>query len=223
VAGVATGLVILAGGAAALLTFSPDPVARTVADDCGLVACGAHLPSSATGLSVRSTPQASHSGRPGHRPAPSPSATTSTGAPTTGPTPDPSRPGRSPTPGGPSPSPSATSPGPQLTVSYALNRLDTAHPGFKAQLTIVNNGPKTVAGWTLDLSLPSDVVTWVGYPGATGLPFTFWQFSGGTLTLHAVSSGEALRPGSTEVVPFDANGTATVPASCTFNGSACIP
>jgi hypothetical protein len=80
-----------------------------------------------------------------------------------------------------------------------------------------------VAGWTVHLSLPSDVVTVVGYPGDPGLPFAFWQFSGSTLTLHAVSSGEALHPGGTEVVPIDANGTTTTPQSCTFNSSGCIP
>jgi hypothetical protein len=39
-AGIAAGIAILAGGGTALLTLSPDPVARTVADDCGLIACG---------------------------------------------------------------------------------------------------------------------------------------------------------------------------------------
>jgi hypothetical protein len=107
-------------------------------------------------------------------------------------------------------------------VTFSVDTLSTAHPGFHAHLTIVNNGARRVADWTLHLALSGDTVTWVGYPG-TGLPFAFWQFSGGTLTLNAVSSGESLRPGSTAVVPILANGSTTLPRGCTFNGSVCQP
>jgi hypothetical protein len=72
------------------------------------------------------------------------------------------------------------------------------------------------------VSLPGDQIDWVGYPGAWE-PFSSWQFSGGTLTLNAVSGGETLAPGATEIVPITARGATTAPANCAFNGSACQP
>ena len=217
-AGVAVGLAIIGGGATALLTLSADPAARTVAEDCGLVACGAHLPSSANGAGVRSTPQASRTGQPGHRPAsPTPTAGQPTATPTQsrGPSPHPSPSSPTPPPA-PSPSPSL----PRVTVTFGVDSVTTGHPGFHGHLTIANNGTTKITNWTLDLSLSGDTVTWAGYPGS-GLPFTFWQFSGDTLTLNAVSSGESLRPGSSQTVPITVTGSTTAPGSCTFNGSAC--
>ena len=79
-----------------------------------------------------------------------------------------------------------------------------------------------MAGWTVQVSLPGDQVDWVGYPGGWD-PFADWQFSGGTLVLNAVSDGETLAPGATEVVPISAQGGNTVPGGCQFNGAACQP
>jgi hypothetical protein len=107
-------------------------------------------------------------------------------------------------------------------VTFGVDTLSKGHPGFHGHLTIVNNGTTAIADWTVNLSLSGDNVTWAGYPG-TGLPFAFWQFSGGTLTLNALSSGESIPPGSTAVVPIVANGSTTTPGSCTFNGSVCQP
>ena len=92
--------------------------------------------------------------------------------------------------------------------------------GFRAHLTIVNNGHQAIAGWTIELSLPGDKVSWVGYPDAPQ-PFASWQFRGHFLVLHAVSGGETLPPGGTKTVPIVAGGHHRAPAGCTFNGSSC--
>ena len=60
----------------------------------------------------------------------------------------------------------------------------------------------------------------MGYPGAPQ-PFAIWQLSGSLLVLHAVSGGETLSPGGTEIVPIFANGPSTAPSGCTFNGASC--
>ena len=57
-AAITAGVALLAGSGAALLTISRAPATRPLADDCGLIACGANLPRSVTGQAVRSTAQA---------------------------------------------------------------------------------------------------------------------------------------------------------------------
>ena len=109
-----------------------------------------------------------------------------------------------------------------MSVTYTVDGTDPWHRDFRAHLTIVNHGAAPVAGWTVQVSLPGDQVDWVGYPGAWD-PFANWQFSGGTLVLNAVSGGETLAPGATEVVPISAQGGNTVPWGCRFNGAACEP
>ncbi|HET7245101.1 MAG TPA: cellulose binding domain-containing protein, partial [Streptosporangiaceae bacterium] len=217
VAGAVAVLALLAGGAMTLLTIS-GPRARPLAADCGLVTCGASLPPVVTGPAVPST--ATHSIATAHRRhraarrrelAPAvhsrlrPSAL-------------PGRPAhrRRPRASHPGPVPAA------VTVTYTLDGTDPWRGDFRAHLTIVNHGATPVAGWTVQVSLPGDQVDWVGYPGAWN-PFANWQFSGGTLDLNAVSGGETLAPGATEIVPISAQGGNTVPGGCQFNGAACQP
>jgi hypothetical protein len=50
-----------------------------------------------------------------------------------------------------------------------------------------------------------------------------WQFGGGTLVLDAVSDGETIAPGATEIVPIAGQGNATAAGSCTFDGAPCQP
>jgi hypothetical protein len=108
-----------------------------------------------------------------------------------------------------------------VTVTYTLDGGgDQWHHGFRAHLAIVSNGRRAITGWTIELSLPGDQVSWVGYPGAPQ-PFAIWQLSGSLLVLHAVSGGETLSPGGTEIVPIFANGPSTAPSGCTFNGASC--
>jgi hypothetical protein len=109
-----------------------------------------------------------------------------------------------------------------VSVSYSVDGTDTWNQGFRAHLTIVNNGSTPVAGWAVQLSLPGDQVDWVGYPGAWQ-PFSNWQYGGGTLVLNAVSGGETIAPGATEIVPIAGQGSTTAPAGCTFDGAPCQP
>ena len=216
VAGAAAVLALLAGGAMTLLTVSRGPQARPLAADCGLVTCGASLPPVVTGriapsTAARSIARAHRRHRAAHRVL-APAAHSRPPAP-------PGRPARRrhtrpPRPGGPAPA--------TVTVTYTLDGTDPWHQAFRAHLTIVNHGATPVAGWTVQVSLPGDQVDWVGYPGAWD-SFANWQFSGGTLALTAVSGGETLAPGATEIVPISAQGGTTVPGGCQFNGAACQP
>jgi Cellulose binding domain len=217
VAGTAAVLALLAGGGMTLVTVSRGPQARPLAADCGLVTCGASLPPVVTGAAVPST--TTHGSAPAHRShraaqsrvlAPAvhsrlrPSALPGRPAHRRHPRP----------PGGPTPG--------AVSVTYTVDGTDPWHHDFRAHLTIVNHAAAPVAGWTVQVSLPGDQVDWVGYPGGWD-PFADWQFSGGTLVLNAVSGGETLVPGATEVVPISARGGHTVPGDCQFNGAACRP
>ena len=216
-AGVVAGVALLAGTGAALLTVSPAPATHALAAGCGLVTCGARLPASVTGRAVRNTvPPAPHpAGTRRLRPPLSAArAHTRTPKPVSAPQPPPGP--------APAPSPRRQPAGPRVSVTYTLDGDGQWGQGFQAHLTIVNSGHRTIAGWTVQLTLPGDHVSWVGYPGAW-LPFATWQFSGTTLTLHADSGGEALAPGGTEIVPIFGHGDTTAPGGCTFNGSGCQP
>jgi Cellulose binding domain len=218
-AAITAGVALLAGSGAALLTISRAPAIRPLADDCGLVACGASLPRSVTGQAVRSTAQAARPSTAAHRPTQVAVAHAHSRGPRPTPTPRPPNPTASPPL--PTPSPPQQPPGPpRVTVSYTLDDGGRGHRGFHAHLTIVNNGRRAIAGWTLQLTLPGDQVNWVGYPGAWG-PFAAWQFSGATLTLHAASGGETLPPGGTEIVPLLGGGDGTAPSGCSFNDNGC--
>ena len=219
VAGAAAVLALLAGGGMTLLTVSRGPQARPMAADCGLVTCGASLPPVVTGAAAPST--AAHSITRVHRRhhaarsrvlAPAVHSRLRPSA-LPGP-PAHRRHQRPPRPGRPAPG--------AVSVTYTVDGTDPWHHDFRAHLTIVNHGAAPVAGWTAQVSMPGDQVDWVGYPGAWD-PFANWQFSGDTLALNAVSGGETLAPGGTEIVPISAQGSNTVPGGCVFNGSACQP
>lgn len=214
-AGVVAGVALLAGTGAALLTVSPAPATHALAAGCGLVTCGARLPASVTGRAVRSTvPPAPHP--PGaHRLPPMSAARAHTRTPKPVSAPQPSSPA-------PAPRPTRQPAGTRVSVTYTLDGDGQWDHGFRAHLTIVNSGHRAIAGWTIQLTLPGDHVSWVGYPGAW-LPFATWQSRGTTLTLHADSGGETLSPGGTEVVPIFGRGHTTAPGGCTFNGSGCQP
>lgn len=219
VAGAAAVLALLAGGAMTLLTISRGPQARPLAAGCGLVTCGASLPPVITGPSgpataVRSMTPAPRHHRTAHRRVLAPTVHSLAGPP--------AAPGRPPRrrhlrhPHGGQPAPAA------VTVSYTMDGADPWHQDFHAHLTIVNHGAAPVAGWNVQVTLPGDQVDWVGYPGAWD-PFANWQFNGGTLALNAVSGGETIPPGGTEIVPISVQGSNTTPGGCEFNGAVCQP
>jgi hypothetical protein len=204
---------LLAGGAMTLFTVSGGTHARPPAADCGLVTCGARLP---TAVSTSTPSMAVRSTTPAHRRDPAADARVL--APKVHSRPasqaPPARPPHRWHPRPPHPGP------PGVTVTYTLDRTSPWQQSFNAHLTIVNHGAAPVAGWTIQVSLPGDLVDWVGSPGGWG-PFANWQFNAGTLALNAVSGGETIAPGGTEIVPITAQGANTAPSGCTFNGAAC--
>jgi hypothetical protein len=219
VTGAAAVLALLAGGGMTLLTISRGPQARPLAADCGLVTCGADLPPVVTGPAAPGT--ATHSVTKAHRRhrAARPRVLAPAAHSRLRPSALPGRPPHRRHPG--PPRPGGPAPG-AVSVTYTLDGSDPWHRDFHAHLTIVNHGATPVAGWTVQVSLPGDQVDWVGYPGAWN-PFANWQFSGGTLALDAVSGGETVAPGATEIVPISAQGSTTVPGDCRFDGAACQP
>jgi hypothetical protein len=207
---------LLAGVGMTLLTLAHRPRVRPLAADCGLVTCGASLPPAITGggvpnTAVRSTAPARHRRHRAH-----PRVLAPTVHAKVSPVPAPRPRHRRHRAAGTPPATAAVS------VSYSVDGTDTWNQGFRAHLTIVNNGSTPVAGWAVQLSLPGDQVDWVGYPGAWQ-PFSNWQYGGGTLVLNAVSGGETIAPGATEIVPIAGQGSTTAPAGCTFDGAPCQP
>lgn len=208
---------LLAGGAMTLLTVSGGAHARPLASDCGLVTCGARLPGAVTSTSAPGT--AVRSTAPAHRRDPAVDARVLTPKVHSRPVAQ-APPARAPHRWHPRP-PHPGPPGPPgVTVTYTLDGTNPWQQNFNAHLTIVNHSAAPVAGWTIQVSLPGDQVDWVGSPGGWD-PFANWQFNGGTLALNAVSGGETIAPGGTEIVPITAQGSDTAPSGCMFNGAAC--
>jgi hypothetical protein len=209
---------LLAGGGMTLLTISRGPQARPLAAGCGVVTCRASLPHviaspSGPATAVRSMTPAPRRHRRTHQRVLAPTVHSLAGTPAAPGGPPRSHP-RHPHGGQPAP--------PAVTVSYTVDGTDPWHQDFRAHLTIVNHGAAPVAGWNVQVALPGDQVDWVGYPGAWD-PFANWQFNGGTLALDAVSGGETIPPGGTEIVPISVQGSNTTPGGCDFNGAACQP
>ena len=197
----AVALAVITGGVTALV-WRPGTPARQVAADCGLVNCGAALPSPVTIISTQSrvttAPKKAH--KKVHKPAvhtPAPSAS----------------PSQAPAPAPPPP--------PDVTVTFDPGG-DQHFGHFQAQLSIVNHGSSPVSGWTVQLTLPRAEVDFVGsQDGWSGTPFEHWQFSGDTLTLSADTRNETLAPGAREDVTIHGRGHTTFLTGCTFNGTAC--
>jgi hypothetical protein len=219
VAGAAAVVALLAGGGMTLLTISSGPQARPLAAGCGVVTCRASLPPVVTSPSGPATAARRMTPAPRHHRTARRRVLAPTVHSLAGPPAAPGRPPgrghlRHPHRGQPAPA--------AVTVSYTVDGADPWHRDFRAHLTIVNHGAAPVAGWNAQVALPGDQVDWVGYPGAWD-PFANWQFNGGTLALNAVSGGETIPPGGTEIVPISVQGSNTTPGGCEFNGAACQP
>jgi cellulase/cellobiase CelA1 len=98
-----------------------------------------------------------------------------------------------------------------VSVSYSLQSSDGDH--FEGEFTIVNNGSSAVSGWQLAVTFPGDQVDWVWEAS--------WHMSGDTLIMSPSGDQVTIGPGASLTEHVAAQGSATSPASCTFNGSAC--
>ncbi len=215
--GATAALALLAGGVLTLLPHHRRAV-TTLADDCGLINCGAALPGA---MVTSSPPDQVSTARPHHRtgtPASrSPSGSKSHRAtPTARPTPTPAKP--SPTPKPP--------PVPDVGVTYTVDSQHNfwGNNHFHGHLTIVNHSSRSVSGWAIQLTLPGDRIRWVSYrQGWSQVPFSNWGFSGSTLTMTAASGAETLAPGASQTVYIEGDGSADSPTGCSFNGATCHP
>lgn len=208
--GTGVGALAIGGVILGLSAQSPKPPASA----CGARAChrgvartiGSPRPPSAGThrASARSHPGRSHRAA---RHSPPPTLTSS-------PTPQPTTttPSQTPTP---SPTPTSTqsrSPAKSpVDVSYSV--VSQWGNGFQGRFTIVNNGTKTINGWEIAAVLPHDDVQAVWYGT--------YHTNGDTLYVDPSWFQQTITPGATLTENFDATGTTTTPASCTFNGSPC--
>jgi hypothetical protein len=197
-------IALIVGGAALLIEASSAP-SQPAASGCGLINCGASVPS--PGISTQS-----HISK-AHAPVSHPPAIPRQSA--------------SPTPGTPSQAPVTTPapappPAPNVSVSLTANRDRRDFDHFQDQLTLVNNGGSPVSGWTLQLALPGDGIDSVETQfGRDGSQFDHWQFREDTLTISADTDSETLRPGDQLNVTISGRGNTASPTGCTFNGAAC--
>jgi Cellulose binding domain len=197
----------LAAGGLALLAGGNGAPKHQLASDCGLINCGASLPSPAVTVSTQSRVSKAHTGVSHAPAAPKQSAPPS-------PVPLPSQ---APTSAPPAP-PSAAN----VAVSFMPDRDRHDFSHFQDQMTLVNQGGSPVSGWTVQLTLPGDGVDSVENQGGwDGVPFEHWQFSGDTLTISADTDSETLGPGAPLNLSIHGWGDATSPTGCTFNGAAC--
>jgi hypothetical protein len=215
----------LTGGGAALLLAGHGAPKRQLASGCGLINCGASLPSPGVTASTQSQTGKAHASS-SHAPAgpkqptpPSPSLMPSQ-VPTSGaPAPTPGAP--APTSAAPVPTPAAPAPT-NVTVSFTPDQDRHNFGHFQDQMTLMNQGGSPVSGWTVQLTLPGDGVDSVDSQGGwDGGPFEHWQFSGDTLTISADTDSETLGPGAPLNLSIQGRGDPTSPTGCTFNGAAC--
>ena len=197
----------LAAGGLALLVGGNGAPKHQLASDCGLINCGASLPSPAVTVSTQSRVTKAHT-RVSHAPAaPKQSAPPS-------PIPLPSQ--------APTSAPPAPTAATNVTVSFMPDRDRHGFDHFQDQMTLMNQGGSPVSGWTVQLTLPGDGVDSVESQGGwDGVPFEHWQFSGDTLTISADTDSETLGPGAPLNLSIHGQGDATPPTGCTFNGADC--
>jgi hypothetical protein len=206
----AAAVLAMGGTGAALALRTPTGNAHIHADGyCGLVSCAAlhsagHSGSHSRAVALGVPPTQRPGATPPTSATPVPSASSPTPAPTAvpaGPTPQPA-----------TPAPSATPAGAAVTISYSTpQRWDG---GFQGEVLITNHGSSAVTGWQIVITLSGDQVDAVWNAD--------WQHgSGGSVIMTAASHDQVIEPGASQSVNFVAQGGATNPTSCTFDGSAC--
>lgn len=114
----------------------------------------------------------------------------------------------------PAPPPRATHSVPPVRVDIAYTIGKRWDGGFQGELTIFNHTSAAISGWKIAITLPGDRVTSVW--NAEG------QMSGDLLLLEPTSWDPPIQPGQRASIFFVAQGPTATPASCTFNGAACM-
>lgn len=198
--GTSAGAAAVFGG---VITLLAGHSIRPQADNCGLIACTASVPTS-PGALPRPKPRATRSHLqvlPAKRrvpPSPSPSGSPTSPHPT---------PTTAPAPPHPSPSPSP----PKVTVGYSL--IQQWDGGFEGKFTIVNHGSTSLSGWVLAVTFSRDHIDSVWDASS--------KTAGHRLTLTPASYQPSIPPGGSQSAFFTANGMQLTPTGCAFNGKAC--
>jgi hypothetical protein len=232
-AGVAAGVVVLAGGVLAFMPHQPSRAPHIVADDCGLVHCSASLPavtssSPAPGGTAGPGSSTAPAAKTGARPSAAASRSRSPGtvpAPTHGQTPavtvPPTPPAPAPPPPPPPPPPSP--PGPPVTVGYTVIQDQRGFWGstILGRFIVVNHTAAAITSWTLQAGLPGDEVRWVSTSG-NGWPwYPDWFPIRDGVTIGGPRGNETIPAHGTLVLYLSARGWTASLASCTFNGASC--
>jgi cellulase/cellobiase CelA1 len=113
--------------------------------------------------------------------------------------------------------PVTTPPQPSTNCTVTYRIVDQWGSGFKAELTITNNGTTTINGWTLAFAFAN------GQSGVAGWGAT-WSQTGANVTATNLSWNSTIAPSATlSGLGFTANRNATnnPPTAFTLNGAAC--
>ncbi len=190
--GLGAGFMVLASG---VLLILPKSTPRAMATNCGLVPCAAPMqPPALPNLAPVVSPSATPSVPPTAVPSPAPSMAL------------------------PAAAPSATAPvvpqiPPSVTIAYTLVvRWDGALVG---EFTVTNTGRTAITGWDLSAAFPGDQLqfTWGPIEPAPGSD---------VVVMASQPNWPTIAPGTSQSGYFLAQGNTIIPASCTFNGVACL-
>jgi hypothetical protein len=98
-----------------------------------------------------------------------------------------------------------------VTVSFRAT--STWSDGFEGSVTIVNVGGRAINGWTFAFRIPNARVR------------SIWDVQvvrpGSTVVVRNPSQSPTIGPGETVRIGFTAQGAASSPSACTFNGTRC--
>jgi cellulose binding protein with CBM2 domain len=210
----AAAAVVLLGGAGTVMTMhkpghQAGPRRHAQISYCGLVACSAVPAGPAAASAPGRLPRiaAPHRAHAHLARAPKPSSLAPPHSAPPVPVTRPAPPARR----KPAPAPASASAAP-VTVTYSVPQ--HSDRGFQGEFTIANHGRSPLVGWRITVSLPGDRL--VAVRNAIVL-----MGRENSVILVADLFDRVIMPGDSLSVSFSARGTATSPASCTFDGSAC--
>lgn len=110
----------------------------------------------------------------------------------------------------------ARQPGAASPVRVAQRTSRDGHGGFRAVMTLTNDGPHTVRGWRLTFTYPDGSVRAAAADDGVRM-----LRAGASPVLSGVSGGRTIAPGETIRVRLTGDGVPTGPYGCRLNGAAC--
>jgi hypothetical protein len=98
-------------------------------------------------------------------------------------------------------------------VTIAFRATSRSATGFRATVTIANHGTQPINGWTLRFQIPNAQVI--------GASNSVLVQPGTVATMRNSAYSPTIAPGRSVKVVFTAEGAASKPSTCRFNGVAC--